>query len=150
MAIARGTGKITGKARFARILGLMYSDLFWGLQATQNQLTAAQNEAQTVPSSPGPCTITVANAANYNDDLGVYYTAGGANAGIGTTSGVFQRVSAPSQAGQYSVNFATGVYTFASADATAPVLISYTYNVTGTGYKWRSPISCSAPRRPLR
>ena len=48
VAIARGTGK----ARFARILGLMYSDLFWGLQATQNQLTAAQNEAQTVPSSP--------------------------------------------------------------------------------------------------
>ena len=70
VAIARGSGKITGKARFARILGLMYSDLFWGLQATQNQLTAAQNEAQTVPSSPGPCTITVANAANYNDDLG--------------------------------------------------------------------------------
>jgi len=99
---------------------------------------------------PRAYTITVANAANYNDDLGVYYTAGGANAGIGTTSGVFQRVAAPSQAGQYSVNFATGVYTFASADATAPVLISYTYNVTGTGYKWRSPISCSAPRRPLR
>ena len=48
---------------------------------------------------------------------------------------MFQRVAAPSQAGQYSVNFATGVYTFASADATAPVLISYTYNVTGTGYK---------------
>jgi len=30
VAIARGQGKITGKAKFAQILGLLYSDIFRG------------------------------------------------------------------------------------------------------------------------
>src|SRR5271165_3541528 len=30
VAIARGQGKITGKAKFAQILGLLYSDIFLG------------------------------------------------------------------------------------------------------------------------
>jgi hypothetical protein len=44
-----------------------------------------------------------------------------------------QRVLTPSAAGQYSVNFQTGVYTFFSADATLAILISYLYNISGTG-----------------
>ena len=55
--------------------------------------------------------IAVANAASYADDLGVYY-ASGANAG-----NRFTRVTTPAAAGQYSVNLATGIYTFAAADA---------------------------------
>ena len=31
VAIARGQGKITGKAKFAQILGLLYSDIFFGV-----------------------------------------------------------------------------------------------------------------------
>ena len=31
VAVARGQGKITGKAKFAQILGLLYSDIFFGL-----------------------------------------------------------------------------------------------------------------------
>ena len=73
-----------------------------------------------------PYTVTVANAATYNDDLGVVYAATGKR---------FNRVTTPSAAGQYSVNFATGVYTFAAADANAALLISYTYNVTTSGNK---------------
>ncbi|MGE3784747.1 MAG: hypothetical protein AB7H71_18640, partial [Alphaproteobacteria bacterium] len=38
------------------------------------------------------------------------------------------RVSTPSSAGQYSVNIATGIYTFAAADAGSPVVISYLFN----------------------
>ncbi len=123
VAIARGQGKITGKAKFAQILGLLYSDIFFGLNAATGQFAVSQLEAGTVPAVT-PFTITVANAASYNDDLGVVYA---------TTGKRFNRVSTPSAAGQYSVNFASGIYTFSAADANAAVLVSYTYNNTTTG-----------------
>jgi hypothetical protein len=44
-------------------------------------------------------------------------------------------VTTPSAAGQYSVNPATGVYTFAAADANAAVAISYLYNIASAGKK---------------
>lgn len=125
VAIARGQGKITGKAKFAQILGLTYADLFWGLSAATGQFGVVNNEADSVPAST-PYTVTVANASSYNDDLGVIYA---------TTGKRFTRVSSSASAGQYSVNFATGVYTFSSADASAAVLISYTYNISATGTK---------------
>ena len=119
--IARGQGKITGKAKFARIFGAIYGDLFFGQTPATGQLTIAENEAATVPATT-PYTVTVANAANYVDDLGVFYAAG-ASAG-----NRFTRVTTASAAGQYSVNLATGIYTFAAADAGASLLISYLYN----------------------
>jgi len=125
--IARGQGKITGKAKFARIFGAIYGDLFFGQTPATGQLTIAENEAAAVPATT-PYTVTVANAANFADDLGVYY-ASGSNAG-----NRFARVTTPSAAGQYSVNLATGIYTFAAADAAASLLISYLYNA-GSGKK---------------
>src|SRR6202166_2834901 len=125
--IARGQGKISGKAKFARIFGAIFGDLFFGQTPATGQLTVSENEAATVPAST-PYTVTVANAANYVDDLGVFYAAG-ASAGYR-----FTRVTTPSAAGQYSVNLATGIYTFAAADAANAVLISYLYNA-GSGKK---------------
>jgi hypothetical protein len=125
VAIGRGQAKITGKAKFARILGLLYSDLFFGQAAVTGQFGVQEYEADTIPGTT-PFQITVGNAASYNDDLGVFYAASGL---------AFNRVTTPSSAGQYSVNFATGVYTFSSADAGLAVLISYTYNVTTSGEK---------------
>jgi hypothetical protein len=121
--IARGQGKIIGKAKFARIFGAIYGDLFFGQTPTTGQLTVSDNEAAVVPAS-SPYTVTVANAVNFADDLGVYY-ASGASAG-----NRFTRVTTPSSAGQYSVNPATGIYTFAAADAGAGVLVSYLFNGT--------------------
>src|SRR5579883_1894465 len=115
--IARGQGKITGKAKFARIFGAIYGDLFFGQVPATGQLTVSENEAATVPSST-PWTITVANGATYIDDLGVYYAAG-ANAGQR-----FSRVTSAPAAGQYSVNLTTGIYTFSTGDGGASVLIS--------------------------
>jgi hypothetical protein len=129
VAIGRGQAKITGKAKFARVLGLLYSDLFFGIATSTGQFGVQEYEADTVPATT-PFQITVANAASYNDDLGVYYATGSQAAGA-----PFNRVTTPSAAGQYSVNFATGVYTFSSADAGLAVLISYTYNITSTGQK---------------
>ncbi|MGH7093766.1 MAG: hypothetical protein ACREFB_09560 [Stellaceae bacterium] len=121
--IARGQGKITGKAKFARIFGAIYGDLFFGQTAATGQLTVSENEAAAVPATT-PFTVTVANAATFSDDLGVYYASGG-NAGMR-----FTRVTTPSAAGQYSVNLASGIYTFAAADAAAAVTISYLYTAT--------------------
>jgi hypothetical protein len=122
--IARGQGKITGKAKFARIFGAIYGDLFFGQTPASGQVTVSENEAGAVPGTT-PFTVTVANAATYSDDLGVYY-ANGNNAG-----GRLTRVTTPSASGQYSVNLATGIYTFAAADAGAGVSISYLYGATG-------------------
>jgi len=126
--IARGQGKISGKAKFARIFGAIYGDLFFGQMPATGQLTVSENEAATVPATT-PYTVTVGNAASYVDDLGVFY-ATGASAG-----NRFTRVTTPSAAGQYSVNLATGIYTFAAADANASLLISYLYNVPSSGKK---------------
>jgi hypothetical protein len=125
--IARGQGKITGKAKFARIFGAIYGDLFFGQTPAAGQVTVAENEAATVPGTP-TYTVTVANAADFIDDLGLFY-ATGASAGQR-----FTRVATPSAAGQYSVNPATGVYTLAAADAGASLLISYLYS-SNTGKK---------------
>ena len=125
--IARGQGKIAGKAKFARIFGAIYGDLFFGQTPATGQLTIAENEAATVPAAT-PYAVTVANAANFADDLGVYYASGTA------AGNRFTRVGTPSSAGDYSVNPATGIYTFAAADAGAALLVSYLYNTT-TGKK---------------
>jgi hypothetical protein len=126
--IARGQGKISGKAKFARIFGAIYGDLFFGQTPATGQLSVSENEAATIPATT-PYTVTVANAASYVDDLGVFY-ATGASAG-----NRFTRVATPSAAGQYSVNLSTGIYTFAAADANASLLISYLYNISGSGKK---------------
>src|SRR5713101_6947022 len=47
--IARGQGKITGKAKFARIFGAIYGDLFFGQTPASGQLTVSENEAAPVP-----------------------------------------------------------------------------------------------------
>ena len=44
-------------------------------------------------------------------------------------------MTTPASAGQYSVNPATGVYTFATADASAAILVSYLYAPTTSGKK---------------
>src|SRR5260370_31911852 len=90
--------------------GAIYGDLFFGQTPAAGQLTVSENEAATVPATT-PYTVAVANASGYVDDLGVYYATGN------TAGGRFTRVTTPSAAGQYSVNPATGIYTFAAADA---------------------------------
>jgi len=121
VAIARGQGKATGKAKMARVSGLTFNNLFFGASLVPGQLATAFGEAQSVPAST-PFTVSVTNAGQWQDDCGVVYAASGLP---------LTKVASAPTAGQYSV--AAGVYTFNSADAGAAVLISYTYNVTGSG-----------------
>ncbi|SRR5579884_2014668 len=119
---ARGKGKVVGKAKSAQVFAALYGDVFFGVTPTSGATLTAENEAGTVPSST-PWTITVANAATYVKDLGVFYAGG--------TGGRLKQVTSPSAVGQYSVNQTTGIYTFFTGDAGAAVLISYRYTATG-------------------
>lgn len=121
LAIGRGTAKITGKATYGEINARAYNDLFFGeaSEPTPGVTAIADNEAGTVPGS-SVYTITVSNHTTWVTDLGVIYAATGIP---------FVRVSGSPSIGQYSV--AAGVYTFAAADASANVKISYTYTTSG-------------------
>lgn len=127
VAIARGTIKTTGKAKVARISGMAFANLYYGVNPQPGQIATSYAEGPTV--IPGtPYQITVINAVNYVDDAGVI------NAATGLP---LQLVSSSPAADQYSVNETTGVYTFSSADnlAGVRVLISYTYAIPASGQK---------------
>ena len=125
VAIARGTIKTHGKAKVARISGIAFANLFYGVTPSAGQLATSFGEAGTVPAT-GPFTVTVANAATFTDDEGVLYAA----TGLPLT-----KVASAPAAGQYSVSV-SGVYTFNSADAGKALLISYTYTLAVVGQKF--------------
>lgn len=124
LAVARGTIKTTGKAKVARISGLAFANLYYGVTPAAGQVATSFAEAGTVAAS-APYTVTVANEANFVNDAGVLYAASGLP---------LTKVASSPAAGQYSE--ASGVYTFNSADAGKAVLVTYTYTITGTGQKF--------------
>jgi hypothetical protein len=76
-------------------------------------------QVSAIPGSPFQITVPPVTSGNsYNGfvDLGVQYA---------TSLGLFSVVTTPTVAGQYSVNPATGVYTFSAADQGAQVIIDY-------------------------
>ncbi|HMC30308.1 MAG TPA: hypothetical protein VKL99_05695 [Candidatus Angelobacter sp.] len=121
-AVARGKCKITGKSKFAAINGKMFNDLFFGQTMGAGMIKTSLDETGTVPATT-PFNITVVNAATFKQDWGVRSTATGVP---------FTRVASGPVQGQYSVTTG-GVYTFASADANAAVLISYTFTQAAPG-----------------
>lgn len=120
IAVARGTGKITGKAK-AAIQGAVFSDLFFGVTRSTGNTRTSVSEAASVP-AVSTYTVTVSNSATFAADLGVVYAATGLP---------FTKVASGPTVGQYSV--AAGVYTFAAADASAAILVDYTYTTTLVG-----------------
>ncbi|MGH6840676.1 MAG: hypothetical protein ACREDV_01060, partial [Methylocella sp.] len=126
VAIARGTIKTTGKAKVARISGLAFANLFYGVTPAAGQVATSFAEAGTVAATT-PFIVTVANGAAFVADAGVLYA---------TTGLPLTLVASSPLAGQYSVNTATGIYTFNSADAGKAVLVNYTYTISGAGQKF--------------
>ena len=125
LAVGRGKAKIECKAAFAEINLKAYSSLYFNQAVTTGHTKQAVNEPGAIPGSTA-YTITVANGAAFKRDLGVVNVLTGAP---------FVQVGAlatPST-GEYKVDPATGIYTFAAGDAGKAVLISYLYNVTGSG-----------------
>lgn len=111
--IARGKGKITGKAKLARVFAALYADLFFGAASTTGETNVSEGEVHTAAAS-----VTVTNASTFVADLGVFYN-NAANKPL-----TFE-TSAPAAAGQYSVS--NGVYNFFSSDVGQSITISYVY-----------------------
>lgn len=120
LAIGGGEIKASVKAKMGFINAGVYASLFYGTSTSVGTVSLASNEAHSVPAVT-TYTVTVTNSATFSKDLGVTYANG---------NPMTQVASAPS-VGQYSV--ASGVYTFAAADASAAVLISYEYTSASSG-----------------
>lgn len=125
VAIGRGKAKISWKAKSGDFNGGILGSLFLGATPSASRKAAVIDEADIIPSSPGPYTITIVPPASgvFVADLGVF------NA---TTGAPMTRVDSSPATGQYSVVPATGVYTFAAADADVPVLISHEYSIASS------------------
>ena len=115
--IARGKGKITGKAKMARVFGALYADLFFGATAVTGESNVSEDELQTAAG-----TVVVSQAASFVADLGVYYQN---NIG-GTVRKRMSYVNTPTLSqGSYNVN--GGTYNFALADYGQQVAVSYVF-----------------------
>lgn len=112
---------ISIKATFASMQGLVLSQAFLIGTVVSGVKQTVDQESHSVP-AVSTYTITVTNSANFLVDLGVQYAA---------TTRNFTRVASGPTVGEYSVS--AGVYTFAAADASAPIVISYTYTLTASG-----------------
>lgn len=107
--VARGTAKVTGKAKFARIFGRQLNDILFGTSTAVGVLNIANNEAGTIGSTPFQ--VNPANAATFVDDLGVAFA---------LNAVPLQKVASAPATGQYAVtgaavgatsSFATNVMT---------------------------------------
>lgn len=140
--VARGKTKVEWKATTANIDANAYNLIFFGQEVTTgSQLVQVFNEAGAIPATPGPYTVTVANAANFVQDLGVNFASSGAP---------LKQVASSPAAGQYSVSNA-GVYTFAAADEGEGVLITYLWEDASTGGSMEigNPLMGQTPRFQL-
>ncbi len=116
-AIAGGELKITAKAKFARIQANLLGDVYLNTTPATGQTIMAQGEVKPIVANA----ITVAEAATFVEDLGVF-----------DSSGVqLTPVASAPAVGQYSVS--AGVYTFNAGQTAGNYTIYYDYTKT-TGY----------------
>lgn len=121
VAIGRGKGKISWKAKSGDFSGGLLGALVLGATAAKLRKAAVIDAAEVVPAT-GPYTVTIdpPSTGVFVSDLGVMN---------GLTGATMKRVGASPAIGEYSVVPATGIYTFASQDAAIPVLVSYEYSI---------------------
>lgn len=120
VAKARGKIEVALKGKFASYDPNMLNQLYFAQAATTGINILAVDEANTIPGTPYQVTVT--HSANFVTNYGVVYAATGQQ--------LIEVASSPTT-GEYSV--ASGVYTFAAADTTLGVLISYTYSSASEG-----------------
>jgi hypothetical protein len=139
--MARGKGKLDFKATVGRIDPVLFNAIFWGGATATGQISTALGESTTLAAPGGATTIAViaANASSFRTDLGVFDPAVGrfmTQAAQGTAPG----------GDQYTVNPATGGYTFAAADAGKTVKLYYTYGLaSGTTVSVTNPLMDCGP-----
>jgi hypothetical protein len=120
-AIGVGEGKVSAKIKLAKFDAGLWQ-LRWGEPAgtTTGQTLMADDESHTIPAAtPFTVPITPPTGGTFSKDWGVRY---------GDTNLPLTAVTSGPTTGQYSLSGST--YTFATADASRPIVISYEYTVT--------------------
>jgi hypothetical protein len=121
VAVGRGKGKVSGKAKFAQVNGASLNSLFFGQTLSNGIVSNVYDTTGTaIPTTPYQITPTVPSSGTWSADLGVRNASGRP----------MTRVASAPATGQYSV--AAGVYTFAAADTGLTVFISYQYTAAST------------------
>lgn len=135
VAVGRGKGKISCKAKFANIYGQMYSSLFFGSTVAAN-IIAAVNDVTGIVVPTTPFTITASTAAPSATSIQIP-NSGVWSRDLGVRNGItgipMIRVASAPTTGQYTV--AAGVYVFAAADVAILMFISYEYTAASTSAK---------------
>jgi len=130
IAVGQGKGKTEIKAKYAEIDGGILGSLFFGKAATAGIKAAVFDQGATIPDNPGPYTLTVAppNSGAFVADMGVIF----ADSGVQLT-----RVgdAATPATGEYKVS-AAGIYTFAAADKSKGIALSFEYSAATGGKIW--------------
>ncbi len=119
IASARGKVDVAGKAKIVNYDPDPINQLFWAQTIATGMVLPVDRELDFLLANA--TTITVTNGATFDSDNGVVY-ASGVKSGA-----VLLKVASNVQAGQYSVNSTSGVYTFNAADNATTFAISYTY-----------------------
>lgn len=121
LAIGRGTGKVTGKAKYAQFNAQAFNDLFFGSgSVATGEVVTVLSDAKTVAAcaaSSGKTNIT---------DLGVTLASDGS---------IYGKTAATPVGLQYACNETTGNYTFNTSQNNAAVLISYAWSDASNGKK---------------
>lgn len=117
---AKGEGKLSGKAKSGYFAGGLISAILSGSTTTVGSKVGVFSETAAVPTTPYQ--ITVSGSATWLSDLAVFDV---------TSQKFLTRVASAPATGQYSV--AAGVYTFAAADTTHVMSISYDKTAAAVG-----------------
>jgi hypothetical protein len=121
MDIARGKGKISGKAKKAIVNAALFNNLFFGGTATSGVLNDYDDlVGAPIPATPFTITPALPNAGVWATDLGV----------TDINNRPYTRVASAPATGQYSVT--AGAYLFAAADTGKIVFIACQYTATST------------------
>lgn len=125
VAVGRGKGTISGKAKFASIYAGMFEAFVGGQGMVNGQIAAVYDTTGAViPATPFEITVSPPGGGAFDADLGV----------INATNGrPMMRVNSGPATTQYAVDPVTGKYTFASADAGKTMYINYRYTRTVVG-----------------
>lgn len=127
---ARGSAKISGKAKIAGIQGGLYANMFFNVSMASGQTAFSDSVTTGLPETATVASglVNPTNSATFVQDYGVIYNA----TGVPLT-----RVAVASEvAGQsYSID-GSNHYHFASGDNGLVVQLAYTYTIAGTGQKF--------------
>lgn len=129
LAVGRGKGKVSGKAKAARINGLLWSEIVFGQTLNSTGIADVfDTTGIAIPATPYQITVSSGAGSATNVQIPNSGTLGQFFSIRDTNGNPMTQVASAPATGQYS--YATDVLTFAAADVGKTVYIDYQYTYT--------------------